>query len=99
MKIDVEKVKKCREHYQKASELLKEIEEEVAKLFQENGDSLVFREDTFEPFWWAEEGELMRWKGCNGLVVIDEEGNMTYRKHPPIKKLVEEWRRLRRNEE
>ena len=89
MKIDVEKVKKCIEYYQKACELLKEIEEEVAKLFQKNGDSLVFREDTFAPVFSAEDNELMRWLGRNGVVIIDNEGNMVYRRGPPIRDLLE----------
>lgn len=80
MRIDVEKVKKCIEYYQRARELLGEIEEEVAKLFRKNGDGLVFREDTFEPIFFAEDNELMRWLGRNGVVIIDSEGNMVYRK-------------------
>ena len=89
MKIDVEKVKKCIEYYNKACILLGEIEKEVVKLFEENGDELLYREDTFEPVHWVEEGELMRWSGRDGDVIIDSEGNMTYRKHPSIRDLLE----------
>ena len=80
MKVDVEKVKRCREYYEKASELLEEIEEKVRELFRQNDDEPLYREDTFEPVTWAEEGELMRWLGRRGEVVIDEEGNATYRR-------------------
>ena len=80
MRVDAEKVRKCIEHYREARGLLWEIEEKVKELFKQNGDELLYREDTFEPVTWAEEGELMRWLGHMGDVVIDEEGNMEYRR-------------------
>jgi len=82
MNIDVKKVERCIKYYHKARRLLREIEDKVEKLFEQNNDELLYREDTFEPVYLADkdEGELMRWMGVNGDVIIDENGNMRYQK-------------------
>ena len=78
MKIDVEKVKKCVECYRLACQLIREIEEKVEELFHKNGDEISHWGGAFLPILAAQEGELMRWLGKHGVVIIDEKGNMTY---------------------
>ena len=78
MKIDVEKVKKCVESYRLACQLIREIEEKVEELFHKNGDEISHWGGAFLPILAAQKGELMRWLGKHGVVIIDEKGNMTY---------------------
>jgi len=78
VKVDVEKVRKCVECYRTALKLIREIGEKVIELLQKNGDDIFPWGGSFMPIEMAQEGELMRWHGRNGVVIIDNEGNMTY---------------------
>ena len=79
MKINVEKVKECKQLYDKAYKLLDEIEKEIKKVLPED-DEFIFREDTFEPFIFNHKEYLASWQTRYGFVYIDKEGNVIYKR-------------------
>jgi len=61
LKVDSKLVEKCYKRYREACELLEKIEEAIHQFCEENNIELLFREDTFEPFWGSEEGYFMQY--------------------------------------
>jgi len=78
LKLSASEIEEMKVHYQKASEILKGIENKIIETLKGYDDRLGFREDEFEPLYSAGEGELMKWLTRKGEIIVKEDGSVIY---------------------
>ncbi|PJE51262.1 hypothetical protein COV27_02180 [candidate division WWE3 bacterium CG10_big_fil_rev_8_21_14_0_10_39_14] len=78
LKLSISEIKEMKDHYERASEILEDIESKIVELLKSYDDRLGFRDDSFEPLYSAGKNELIRWHTSKGEIIVKEDGSVIY---------------------